>query len=250
MKWSPCVSSAISGKVGPRTPLVWGHRGASGVAPENTLRAFRLGLDAGATGTELDVRRTADDRLAVHHDAELADGRLIIDLTMAELPSEIPPLEAVLELHANAAVNVEIKSDPDDKDFDPAYPVVDLVLALLVDEPTSRTGARIVTSFDHNAIATVRQRCVAPDQISTGLITMNPLIGTSFERLRTEGHRAVMVHHRVITSAMVEKASDFDVFLGAWTVNSEKAMDRMRRLGVDAIMTDTPEVGVVRYGAG
>ena len=51
--------------------LIIGHRGAAGLAPENTMEAFRAGFEAGADMMELDVRLTADKRLVVIHDALL-----------------------------------------------------------------------------------------------------------------------------------------------------------------------------------
>ena len=50
------------------TPLVWAHRGASGYAPENTIESFRLAIEQGADGIELDVQLTKDDVLVVIHD--------------------------------------------------------------------------------------------------------------------------------------------------------------------------------------
>jgi hypothetical protein len=44
-------------------PLVWAHRGASKICPENTLSAFRAALEAGADGVELDVHLSADDHV-------------------------------------------------------------------------------------------------------------------------------------------------------------------------------------------
>ena len=57
---------------------VIGHRGASRAERENTLEAFHAAVAQGADGVELDVRRTADGALAVHHDAHLPDGRAIV----------------------------------------------------------------------------------------------------------------------------------------------------------------------------
>ena len=51
--------------------LVVAHRGASAQAPENTMEAFRLGVEAGADAIELDVHLTADGQLAVIHDETL-----------------------------------------------------------------------------------------------------------------------------------------------------------------------------------
>ena len=69
--------------------LVIGHKGAAGLAPENSLAAFRVAREVGADGVELDVRRTADGALAVHHDATLGDGRRLLDLAVDELPDGI-----------------------------------------------------------------------------------------------------------------------------------------------------------------
>ena len=63
------------------------HRGASRAAPENTVAAFRRAAEMGADMVELDVRRTADGQLAIHHDAHLPDGRAVCDVVSAELPS-------------------------------------------------------------------------------------------------------------------------------------------------------------------
>jgi glycerophosphoryl diester phosphodiesterase len=48
-----------------------GHRGAAGLAPENTLAAFARALELGVDGIELDVLMTADGKLVVHHDYRL-----------------------------------------------------------------------------------------------------------------------------------------------------------------------------------
>ncbi len=69
-----------------KSVLVIAHRGASAARPENTLEAFRHAATLGADWVELDVRRTADDRLTVHHDAVLPDGRAIVHLAAGDLP--------------------------------------------------------------------------------------------------------------------------------------------------------------------
>src|SRR6478736_4409350 len=64
-------------------PLVLAHRGARRVAPENTLDAFALAIAMGADGVELDVRRTADGALVLHHDPAVLGGDLIAATTEA-----------------------------------------------------------------------------------------------------------------------------------------------------------------------
>ena len=51
-----------------RKPLIIGHRGAAGLAPENTLTAFRRAVELGVDGIELDVHLAADGEVVVHHD--------------------------------------------------------------------------------------------------------------------------------------------------------------------------------------
>ena len=63
-------------------PTVIAHRGAREAARENTLPAFRLAREFGAEWVELDARRTADGVVVVHHDAQLADGRVLAELTV------------------------------------------------------------------------------------------------------------------------------------------------------------------------
>ena len=96
---------------------IWAHRGASAYAPENTLPAFKMALDQGAHGIELDLQRTVDGVLVVVHDETIdrtsnGFGR-VADLTLDELRRcdfsngfighrnvRIPTLTEVLELIA------------------------------------------------------------------------------------------------------------------------------------------------------
>ena len=50
------------------TPEIIAHRGASYLAPENTLSAFRKAMEIGADGVEMDVQQTSDKKLVIHHD--------------------------------------------------------------------------------------------------------------------------------------------------------------------------------------
>src|SRR3954453_22244315 len=73
-------------------PLVIAHRGASAAFPENTVEAFEGASRLGADWVELDVRRTADGLLAVHHDARLGGGRAVVELPASALPASVPDL--------------------------------------------------------------------------------------------------------------------------------------------------------------
>ncbi|MGH9017440.1 MAG: glycerophosphodiester phosphodiesterase, partial [Acidimicrobiales bacterium] len=99
--------------------LLLAHRGGVGPYRENTLEAFRGAIDFGADGVELDVRRSADGRLVVHHDAEVPGVGAVHDLSAGELPDWIPSLEEALDVCAGAVVNVEVKNSPLEAGFDP-----------------------------------------------------------------------------------------------------------------------------------
>jgi glycerophosphoryl diester phosphodiesterase len=117
---APPADAAIFSTLDGQKPLIWAHRGASIQSEENTLEAFRLAQAQNADGTELDLRLTADDQLAVFHDRTLdaltnvedifpstrqrADGRYhVADFTMAELRTlEVDPPPDIIR---NPAIN-------------------------------------------------------------------------------------------------------------------------------------------------
>ena len=72
-------------------PEIIAHRGATYLAPENTLSAFRNAIDLGADGVEMDVQQTRDHGLIIHHDYLIDIGTelsaKIYDLTVGELRS-------------------------------------------------------------------------------------------------------------------------------------------------------------------
>src|SRR5690242_17262551 len=94
-------------------PTIIAHRGASREAPENTLAAFARALALGADGIELDVHRTADGGVVVHHDPAPRPGegtggaatRPFLESTLSEVRQlrvagrePVPTLQEVLEL--------------------------------------------------------------------------------------------------------------------------------------------------------
>ena len=131
------------------------HRGASAVRRENTVEAFLEARRRGADGVELDVRRGADGALVVHHDPALPDGRPILNLAVADLPAEIPLLEAAIEACDGMMVNIEIKNVPIDPDFDPAESVAGAVAALVTEG--GWVGKILVSSFTLATIDAIQE---------------------------------------------------------------------------------------------
>ena len=145
-------------------PLVLAHRGARRVAPENTIEAFTRALDQGADGVELDVHRTSDGRLVVHHDAEADRIGVLATRTLEEirgLRPEIPTLDEALDACAGSLVNIEVKNLPGDADYDPEEQAVGLVGDVVVSR--GRRDNVLVSSFN---LATIdRLRAASLEQI-------------------------------------------------------------------------------------
>ena len=222
------------------TVQILGHRGASGSYPENTVEAYVAAREMGADGVELDARRTRDAALAVHHDAVLPDGRVIVALDAADLPAHIPLLDEALTACAGMIVNVEVKNVPQDPDYDPSEWVAAEV-ARLVGERKLHVSV-VVSSFNIHAIERVRE--VDPG-IRRGYLTDPRWDQTAaLDQVIAGGHHVFHPHHFAVNAQLVERCHDAGVLVTTWTVNDP---DRMRWLvdcGVDAIITDFPDLAV------
>ena len=220
------------------SPMLLGHRGTPRLHRENTLAGFQAALDAGLDGVELDVRRLADGTLAIHHDEALQDGRLLPFLTLDELPTEVPTLDAVLAWAADtgAYVNVELKYErarPDDR-------VPRALNAIRAHGLGSRV---IVSSFNPLLLFAARQN--APE-IERGLLIhklyrAGPLDSVPLA-MRWTGSVALHPHHTLIDHGLMAQARQFGWRVNTWTVNEAADVQRLTQLGVDALIGDLPDV--------
>lgn len=228
-------------------PLVLGHRGAPRDAVENTLAAFAEARNQGADGVELDVHRSADGQLVVHHDATAAQLGVLAEHDLATIRAarpDIPTLDGVFDLMAGILVNVEIKNSPQDADFDPADRAADAVVELV--RRRDRFDHVLVSSFHLPAIDRVR---ALDDRIRTGyLVVVDPLPLAALEIAREHGHGALHPYVAALGEAYaadaVARAAELEIDLNVWTVNDPEQVLRLARLGVHAIITDTPRAAL------
>jgi glycerophosphoryl diester phosphodiesterase len=226
-------------------PRVLAHRGAARVAPENTVEAFVAAGALGADGVELDVHRTADGALVVHHDADARGVGVLAERLEAEIRAarpEIPTLAEALEACSGMLVNIEVKNLPGDADYDPTDGVAAAVVQLL-----TRRGRRddvLVSSFNLESADRVRD---LDGSIPTGFLTlvgMDPLHGV--EVAHAHGHGAFHPDVRALAGdaagATIARAHELGMRVNVWTVNGEDEMRRLATAGVDAIITDVPDV--------
>jgi glycerophosphoryl diester phosphodiesterase len=244
-------------------PVNFAHRGASAQAPENTLEAFRMAVEAGAGGLELDVHMTRDGGIVVIHDATVdrtTDGSgAVAEMTLDELRNldagyrfsldegrthpyrgrgvRIPTLAEIYEEFPGSYVNIDIKE---------AQPGVEEAVLRVIRDAEGRT---LVVSDDHAVVR--RFRRVSGDRISTGasrleIAAFYLLSRVYLERLCRPAYDAlqVPVEHEgitLITPRFLEAAHARGVRVDVWTINDPDEMRRLVDLGVDVVMTDFPE---------
>jgi len=201
------------------------HRGTPRQHPENTLAGFAQALADGADAIELDVRRTADGVVVVHHDPA-SPGSLPIDtLPAAALLPSIPPLATVLaQVDGRATVYVEVKQAG----------IEDDVVGLL----TASTTPTAVHAFDHRVARRVTH--LAPG-IPTGVLMSSYVIDPA-SVLRAAGARDWWQEWPMIDAALVASIHAAGGRVIAWTVNDPEAARRLSDLGVDGICTDVPRL--------
>ncbi len=212
------------------------HRGASAVARENTLDAFRLARELGADWVELDVRRTADGVAVVHHDAHLADGRTIGTIQADELPDYVPSLAEALETCEGMGVHLEIKNLPDDPDYDRENLVADAVVGLIA--AYLGPARAVVSSFNVDAADAVR--AVDPI-IPTALVCGIVQPAAAIDRARAHEMAAVHPFDAMCDAAFVRRAHRFGLAVNVWTINEPDRMAELVAMGVDGLITDVPD---------
>jgi glycerophosphoryl diester phosphodiesterase len=220
------------------TTAVIAHRGASAVRKENTVDAFVEARRLGADMVELDVRRTRDDVLVIHHDASLPGGTPIVELRHDALPSWLPSLDQAVEACVGMVVNIEVKSSPFDPDFDADRWVAGRV-ARQIGERAWRDRV-LVSSFDLVSVDRVR---AVDDAIPTALLTLPGLDTREAATTALEhGHRVLHPHDYAVTPELVAHLHALGMAVNVWTVDDPARMHELVEMGVDGICTNVPDV--------
>lgn len=259
---SPNVSSNHHFFTGP-APRLFAHRGASALAPENTLESFRLAREQGAPYLELDVHLSADGVPVVIHDHSVSrtTGRRgrVENMNLAELRKldagfkfttdhgrtfpyrgkglRIPTLDEVLERFFDARLTIELKRTRDG---------VERVVA----ERLRRHHAEervIVASHEHELLERFRRTApevatsFSKDEVREFLARLRNMEldgyrppATAFQVPEYKGLR------RIVSKSMIEAAHALHVEVHVWTVNEPLHIARLLDWGVDGIMTDDP----------
>lgn len=230
---------------------VWGHRGASAYAPENTMEAFRLAWQQGADGIETDVHLTADGVCVLMHDETLnrtTDHHgYLKDYTWEALQQvnannqmenysfcAIPSLEDLLKFAKETGIylNLELKTDVflyegiEEK-------VVNLVALYGLEKQV------IYSSFNHYSLMTLKK--IAP-QAKIGLLYMEALYQPW---LYAESLGADALHPYYPACSLdhyIANAKKHHIRVHPWTVNDKATMLALKKEGVDALITNDPKL--------
>jgi glycerophosphoryl diester phosphodiesterase len=243
-------------------PRLFGHRGACGLRPENTLDSFAAALEDGASILELDVRASADGEVVVFHDDTLertTDGAGAIsakplselrkldagykfrdadgDFTYRGKGIRIPTLAEVLDSFPNAPLNVEIKQ---------SEPRIEPTVVALLDEFAARDRV-LLAAGDHTIMERIRQ--AAPHHLTS---FSGAEVADFLMRCPTgdfDGYKppapALQVPRtyqdvEVVSATTITRAHEQGLEIHVWTVNEETEMEMLLELGVDGIMSDYP----------
>ncbi|MFM8648838.1 MAG: glycerophosphodiester phosphodiesterase [Actinomycetota bacterium] len=217
------------------------HRGASKAERENTVEAFRRAVEMRTDGIELDVRRTRDGVLVVHHNPDLADGRVIAQLDHIDVPTHVPILDDALDACRPAWVNVEIKNDPTEPDFDATDSIADETIALLARRPEG-DDRWLISSFRLETVD--RCRALRPS-IRTAWLTVkveDSDTAAVLDGLVTTGHAALHSWVGALTRELVDACHARGLQVNTWTCDDPERMDELVAWGVDGICTNRPDL--------
>lgn len=237
------------------------HRGASAIAPENTLAAVNLAWEHGADGVEIDIHLTRDNRIMVMHDdtTKRTAGvkHIIRDTTSTELRmldvgrwksdvyagETMPFLEEVIgTVPAGKKLFVEIKCGEE------IFPFLKNII-----EQSGIKEQIILIGFGFHVMAACKK--AMPDipvcwlcSLENGKSGTQILKSHDYKKPLAEavadtaaaGINCIDVRHTHVDRECIDSAHDHGLFVVAWTVNRQKDFRRLRDAGVDGITTDTP----------
>jgi glycerophosphoryl diester phosphodiesterase len=243
-------------------PRVFGHRGAAGLAPENTYPSLALALALGVDVLELDVHASRDGVIVVIHDPTLertTNGSGAVRehfwRELQELDAgfqftrdghdypyrghgvRLPTLEMVLRRFPLACCNIEVKQE------DP--PIVEEVVRIITGLDAQR---RVLLAAEHDSIMQHIRRHAGgiATSFAAGEVVdfVSRLQGANLGDYHPDG-QALQIPPRfgeidLITSDSVAAAHACGLEVHAWTINDRGEMERLLALGVDGIMSDLP----------
>ena len=220
--------------------LIIGHRGAAGIAPENTIDSIQAAIDAGADIIEFDVRLTQDNELILIHDARLLRTHdlkeAVANLTYADLAeltasAPIPRLREVLDRYfGTVLLNIELKSRGSGEH------VIELLKKHYIKKVADWDNV-LISSTKGSELLRIRK--LAPHANLAMLHAQNPFVFVAYHRF--VGLTAVGFHRLYLNPLAIEIAKRAKLFTYTYTVNRPAALSFIATRGLDGIVTNYPD---------
>jgi glycerophosphoryl diester phosphodiesterase len=210
-----------------------GHRGARGLAPENTLASLEKAIEHHVDMIEFDLRVTSDNQVILHHDADLIDAsgnRLsIAGHTLAELLPHKPDLtlfeDAIKLINNEAGLMIEIKPNVDVKQ------IVSIIL-----ESKLKLDEMIICSFSYDSL--VRIKKLLPTAI---IMIIEPWSGVrASHRARKLNTKLISMNQRWLWWGFIKSMSS-DYQLYTYTINDAEKAHKWAKYGLAGVITDYPD---------
>ena len=231
--------------------LILAHRGSIASAPMNTMAAFELAIEQGADGIELDVQRSSDGHAVIMHDftvdATTGGNGAVAEKSLSELQEldagswfsrdfageRIPTLDQVFaSFGVRSLFDVEIKSANDGSNG------TEELLAESIQRYSVQDRV-VVSSF--NPFVLLKFRQLMP-KVMIGFLYVPALPPEYVSPLRELSHEARHPWHDMVDEEYMRWARENDYYVNTWTVNDLGRAAELRKLGVNAIITDNPKL--------
>ncbi|KJF44591.1 glycerophosphodiester phosphodiesterase [Draconibacterium sediminis] len=226
------------------------HRGASYLAPENTVASAKLAWELGADAVEVDIHLTKDNRVIVIHDNDTKRtcyGKT--NLTIAKTPSillrdldagvwkgeefkgeKLPFLSEIIETVPDGkTLVVEIKAGGDE-----IIPALSRVV-----EKSDKKEQIVFISFGWKTIVAAHKEF--PDNKCYWLSSVKPGLKKKMEEAVAEGLAGVNLKYSVIDEEIMAQAKDLDLEVLSWTIDDPEEAQRLTNIGVTGITTNRPK---------
>ena len=225
------------------------HRGAAGLAPENTLSAIEKGIEFNADRIEVDVQQTKDSVIILMHDKTIdrtTDGKgKVKDLTYKEILAhneKVPTLdEAIKLIKGKSTLLIEIKQGGD------YYPGIEKRVIDLICRNKARDLC-IVQSFNDKALQKVHEldSTIVLHKLFILKFPFVPVYidkGINFTSLKNYEHvSAININHFFATKRLIDKIHESGKKINVWTINDSTKIRKLKKRCVDGVITDYPDI--------
>lgn len=223
--------------------IIFAHRGASNLAPENTLKAFKKAIELKADYIEFDVHQSKDGEIVIMHDSNTfrTTGHIgsIDKMTLKELKQldcgqgeKIPSLNELIELSkGKIGLNCEVKSKG----------IAEKIVSIFRD--ANLIDSTMISSFKHSELLKIqklepRLRLASLNPTRTGWIVSWFSRRTMLKNAFQSQFYAINPLYMLVNYKFVKNAHDKNLNVFPWTVDSQTNIENLVRIGVDGIITN------------